>query len=514
MAYLTVPITAKTVEQSKQQISSAANLGADMVELRLDYIEGLNQEIVKILIDHSKESKMKTIATCRRSQEGGVIDYPRQFRIQILAFAAQSGADYIDCELATYKTAAAKKSINAVLKNTKAKLILSVHDFKKPITNLQEIYDSILLTCPVAIPKIAYFAKNINDCFAGFDLLHTKETDLILIAMGQDGLITRLLANKLDSLVCFASLDNQTSTAPGQITVSQMRDLFRFEAQNEQTELFGVIGNPIEHSLSPLLHNTLFRQMNMNKLYLPILLKGDQLEFDTFMENVTTRQWLNFRGFSVTIPHKVNALDYVSKIGGFIDDQAAKIDAVNTLVIGYNERVNAYNTDYEGAIDALVLGMNINRKQLEHKKVAVLGAGGVSRAVVAGLTDVGARVTIYNRTAIKAKRLANEFKCQYADISEIGSESADILVNCTSVGMYPKIDQIPVSQDIIYPDMTVFDTVYNPKETKLLATAKEKGAIVINGLEMFINQAIEQFRHFTGKNADRNVVKKIFEEKF
>jgi shikimate dehydrogenase len=217
--------------------------------------------------------------------------------------------------------------------------------------------------------------------------------------------------------------------------------------------------------------------------------------------------------------------------GGFIEPLVARIGAANTLVIGWQRqakladgldasvtspvktgcqrRLAGYNTDYAGALDAVTAGMGIERQDLRDMPVAVVGAGGVSRAIVAGLTDAGAKVTIYNRTQARAQELAVEFGCESAGLDGLSHLGAKLLINCTSIGMHPHVDATPVPAEYIRPDMTVFDTVYNPAETLLLKQARAQGATTIDGITMFVNQAAAQFKLFTGQPANRSVMRNV-----
>jgi len=335
-----------------------------------------------------------------------------------------------------------------------------------------------------------------------------------VLCMGEAGLISRVLVKKLAGFVTFASIDPQAATAPGQLAIDTLKGLYRYDSLNVETELFGVIADPVGHSLSPAIHNACFAEAAMNRLYLPLLVQGGQREFDTFLDNVLARPWLDFRGFSVTIPHKHSALEYVRRHAGFIEPLADKIGAANTLLIerratSDERRLRAYNTDYAGALDAITQGLGIERNGLRGVPVAVIGAGGVSRAIVAGLTDAGAEVTIYNRTVARAQELAAEFHCQAASLDKLSHLDAKLLINCTSIGMHPHVDATPVPAEYLKPGMTVFDTVYNPAETLLLRQAREKGAKTIDGIAMFVNQAAAQFHLFTGRSADTDLMRKV-----
>ena len=514
MTYLTVPIAAKTIQEAISDIATASSQGAQMVELRLDYLTDCQTTDAIELIKQAKKLNLKTIVTCRDISEGGQNDYTLNDKAALLIAAIENNADFIDCE---YHVFAHNKNIadtiKAAIEKNSTRLILSIHNFKKPFDNIQSIYDGILSTYENAIPKIAYKANHINDCFQGFDVIRQADSDVIVLAMGADGLISRLLAKKLGALVCFASLDEKKSTAPGQVTIEDIKRLYRYDSINKDTEIYGIIAEPVGHSLSPAIHNKCFEEASLNKVYLPILVKKDKVGFDNFMQNILQRKWLGFKGFSVTVPHKQNAINFVQHTGGYIEELAATIGATNTLTVGRDKRISSYNTDYAGALDALVAAMSLNKHQLQDKTAAVLGAGGVSRAVVAGLVDAGVVVTIYNRTFAKAKSLAHEFSCHCQPIENTDNINADILVNCTSLGMSPDIDTMPVSSKVLKKNMTVFDTVYNPAETMLLQKAKKAGAKTVSGVEMFIGQAVEQFKHFTNQLPDEDTLRKVIEKK-
>jgi 3-dehydroquinate dehydratase/shikimate dehydrogenase len=324
--------------------------------------------------------------------------------------------------------------------------------------------------------------------------------------MGAAGLISRIIAKNLGSLVTFASINDKSATAEGQLTIEQFKKLYRYDAINADTRLYGTIGSPVAHSLSPAIHNACFAKAKLNKLYLPLHVEGGKTEFEQFMNHVLGRSWLNFRGFSVTIPHKQNAIEYVRAKGGFVEPLAERIGAVNTLLADQNGALSAYNTDYTGAMKAIE--SKLSTAELKDLPVAIVGAGGAARAIVAGLSDAGAKITIYNRTVERGEKLAAEFNCDFAPLDDLPNIKAKLLINCTSIGMYPDTDAIPVPRECLKKDMAVFDTVYNPAETLLLKQAKKAGCKTISGMDMFINQALAQFKLFTGKDANPKLMRK------
>jgi 3-dehydroquinate dehydratase/shikimate dehydrogenase len=524
MTYLAVPISAGDRDQALGQVAAALAAGAGMIELRTDYLDYLSGDRVAGLVERVRDLRptgLPLIVTCRDPREGGARTWPQELRVEALLAALEAGADFIDFEYANFLRAENRRKIEGPLAARPAcRLILSAHDFTGPFADLRALYREMQQTCPSAIPKLVYTARHINDCFAAFDLLHETSGERIVLCMGESGLISRILAKKLGGFVTFASLGEHAATAPGQLTAVALCGLYRYDQIDAATELFGVIADPVAHSLSPALHNACFAEKAMNRLYLPLLVQGGPTEFNEFLDNVLARPWLDFRGFSVTIPHKHSALEYVRSHGGFIEPLAENIGAANTLLVsrassprppsrndfdrgaGTPGPLSAYNTDYAGALDAITAGMGIQRAGLRDLPVAVVGAGGVSRAIGAGLTDAGARVTIYNRTVERARALATEFGCQAAGLDALPHLDAKLLINCTSIGMHPHVDAAPVPAEYLKPDVVVFDTVYNPAETLLLKQARAQGAKTIDGLTMFVNQAAAQFRLFTGVKGD------------
>ena len=510
---LAVPIAARNIDQAGMQIESARAAGADILELRTDYLENLNVDLVKKLIAGIKSSgdkKLPVIVTCRDKQQGGAIDYPQKLRVDILAAALKAGAEFIDYEYENFRSIEGQEKIRLALsQSSKGRLILSTHNFETKFDNIGKLYRNILNICPVAIPKLIYVANHINDCFDAFDLLHQTSAERIIFCMGPGGLISRILAKKLGCFLTFASIDEINATAPGQLTIKDLRELYRYDCIDIETRLYGVIADPVGHSLSPAIHNACFGDKQMNKLYLPLLVEGGRQEFDSFIHHALLRKWLNFRGFSITIPHKQNALAYVRASRGYIEPLAQKIGAANTMLVGPDGKLEAYNTDYAGALDAITAGMKISRAKLNGLPVAVVGAGGVSRAIVAGLSDAGAQIRIYNRTVEKAEKLAAEFNCEFAPLDDLKSVDAKLLINCTSIGMYPNVEASPVPAESLKKTMAVFDTVYNPAQTLLLKEAGNKKAKTIDGISMFVNQAMAQFKLFTGQDGNPELMRKV-----
>ncbi|MGA2172767.1 MAG: shikimate dehydrogenase [Sedimentisphaerales bacterium] len=520
MTNLAVPVAAINLSEAEEQIKAATAASAEMLELRTDYLAHLSVDLALQVINAARRfaPSLPIIVTCRDYHQGGSLRHPNQLRTDVLTAAVRAGAEFVDVEYQNFISEAINSKIALTFSagaGTRTRLILSAHNFQTKFKEIRKLYNDILSVRPGAIPKLVYSAHHINDCFDILDLLHDRKDEMIAFCMDEPGFITRVLAKKLGGFITFASIDEKTATAPGQPTVAQLRDIYRWDSINAQTELYGVIGSPIAHSLSPAIHNACFADAGFNKAYLPLLVAGGQEDFNTFMDNILARPWLDFRGFSVTIPHKENALNYVKSKGGFIEPLAAKIGAANTIVIEAGRktqdagRLSAFNTDCAAALDSITSALHIDLAGLKQMSVAVIGAGGAARAVVAGLAEAEAKVKIYNRTVERAKHLAADFKCDYASLNDLHKLKEKLIVNCTSIGMYPNIDASPVDVELLQKHMTVFDTVYNPPETLLLKHAGETGCKTISGVDMFVSQAEEQFRLFTGQSANVGTMRKI-----
>lgn len=261
---------------------------------------------------------------------------------------------------------------------------------------------------------------------------------------------------------------------------------------NGKTQLACIIGDPVYHSLSPIMHNSAYQSLGLNWVYVAFRVKKENLQ-----SAVMGIKSLGIRGVSVTIPHKVAVLSLLDSL----DAVAEKIGAINTIV-NQNGKLYGYNTDWEGAMLALK-----EKTRIQGKKVVLIGAGGAGRAIAFGLKKEGAEVTILNRTVEKAKNLAKEIDAKFGGLEDLEViKESDIVVNATSVGMHPKHHECIVPKELLHSNLTVFDIVYTPKETELLKRAKEKGAKIVYGYKMLLYQAVRQFELFVGRSAPTAVM--------
>lgn len=515
MTRLIVPLTSTTAEQARADLKQALEAGAELIELRLDYLADLTADDIAALRRMAGD-EIPLLLTARCREEGGVWDADETHRMSRLIDLAPHG-DLCDIELATWERSAnVRQKIELALQRLRggnrdgasARLVLSSHDFQQRPANLCRIVETMNGVGECGVAKIVFAARHISETFELFDLMHSNPKPILAIAMGEAGVITRILAKKFGAFGTFASLGQGRESAPGQVSIEQMKNVYRWDAINRDTAVYGVIGHPVGHSMSPAIHNAAFDRCGINAVYVPLLIEPSYDHFVDFLRHALDRDWFDLRGCSVTIPHKANAIKLVHALSGYIEPLAARIGAVNTLTFG-DGKIAAHNTDYAGSLDALTGAMGCTRADLKGLSAAVLGAGGAARALVAGLCDCGCRVTIYNRTPERAKELADDFRCTAAPIDERVRAGTQIVVNATSIGMHPKSDDTPLPADRMHPDMVVFDTVYNPIETRLLREAKQVGCRTADGVAMFVNQAAAQFERWTGKTAPRERMREV-----
>ncbi|MBD3245031.1 MAG: shikimate dehydrogenase [Candidatus Moranbacteria bacterium] len=262
-----------------------------------------------------------------------------------------------------------------------------------------------------------------------------------------------------------------------------------------KTKICMIIGDPVDHSLSPLMHNSAYKALGIDNKFVFL---GSNVKSQNLEKVMKALKFINFRGITCTIPHKENVMRFLDHV----DPIAQKIGAVNTIVIK-NNKYYGYNTDWIGTVEPLK-----KLTSLKNKKTALLGAGGAARAMIFGLTKEGADLKIFNRTFDKAKKLANEFNCKAGPLKEIEEvKNFDIIINSTSIGMKPDSDRSLVDKKCLNKNQIVFDAVYSPLKTKLIKNAESKGAKTIYGIEMLLYQGFAQFEYYTAKKAPKKIMR-------
>ncbi|GAB2277534.1 hypothetical protein Dimus_012244 [Dionaea muscipula] len=488
------PVMADSVDQMLVQIQMAKEQGADLVEVRLDYLKSfsLDQDL-EILI---KQSSLPTLITFRPTWEGGQYNGDENKRLSSLHRAMELGASYIDVELKVadefFKSIGGKKP-------EKVKVIVSSHNYENS-PSAEELGNLVvrIQATGADIVKIATTALDITDSARILQLLSHSQVPVIGIAMGEKGLMTRVLSAKFGGFLTFGVIESGKVSAPGQPSIKDLLDLYNFRGVGPETKVHGVIGNPISHSKSPHLYNPAFKSVGFDGVYLPLLVDSVPNFLKTFSSP-------DFVGYSYTIPHKVAGLECCDEV----DPVAQAIGAISCMIKRPSDgKLIGYNVDYLGAIAAIeegLRGMNgttpTSGSPLAGKLFVVMGAGGAGKALAFGGKEKGARVVVANRTFEKAKDLASKVGGEALPLKELCDfhpEDGMILVNTTSVGMKPAIDQTPIPKAALKRYSLVFDAIYTPKLTRLLREAQETGATLVYGTEMFINQAFVQFEKFTG----------------
>lgn len=519
MSFLCVSIFIDSIDDvpfALDRAKAAVETGARLVEWRLDALaeesDGLTS-IQRLLA----ETPAPCIATIRAENEGGTWAGSEQERISLLEAIGTGDHPpaYIDLELRAWQRSAnlrqkVRLAIDheAQIRDISTRLILSSHEFGgRPADLLSRVAD-IAGEDACAIGKIVFMARSARDCLELFDLLASRPKPLIALAMGEFGTVSRILAPKFGGFLTFAAFDPAAGTAPGQTTVSELSKTYRFEQIGRRTKVYGVVGHPVGHSLGPSVHNAGFEAVDHDGVYVPIPVVAGWESFKATIGEFVDHPRLDFSGCSVTLPHKENLLRFARESGAEIDPIADRVGAANTLVVERNDagvvhRLRCLNTDVHAAVSALAEGLELPggvAADFSGRRIAVLGAGGVARAVVAGLADRGADVEVINRTHDRAVALAEEFGPR-TKASESVEGHFDAFVNATSVGMAggsaPEASPLPEGA-ILNESVVVMDTVYSPRSTPFLRVAAEHGARTIDGMTMFVAQAEAQFAAWTG----------------
>ena len=454
------------------------------LEFRLDYLPKPAAALPRIKQFLADNGAATAVATCRCKENGGRFAGSNTEALEILLKAAESGFQLVDVELESAEKL--PQSTLDKLRATGAALIVSHHDFHAT-KDLDGILARITPFQPEFI-KIVPTARNLADNITLMRFLERVEdshnSSVVGICMGESGVISRILGLRAGSAFTFAAATAGEETAPGQIAARTLLETYRVDQVDAATKVYGVAGNPIGSSLSPLMMNTAFRRETVNAVYLALQTsKADDL-FKLVRE-------IPIQGVSITMPLKQDVIAQLERT----DPLSTKIGAVNTIFRAQDGKFYGFNTDVAGIIAPLE-----RRMALAGTKVLVLGAGGAGRAAVFGLRDKGADVWILNRTPETAQKLARQAGAKTIKREGVAKCNFDIIINSTPVGMTGnKSPQILTAEDLNCK--IVFDLVYSSLETPLLRAARQKGIAVITGVEMFVQQGARQFEIWTGKPA-------------
>jgi 3-dehydroquinate dehydratase/shikimate dehydrogenase len=484
---LCVAITGTTAEEMIERALEVRQ-ETNFLEFRLDYLPKPLAALPRLKTFIADHTALTAVATCRCTANGGRFDGSNAAALDILLKAAEAGFQIVDIELETIEKL--PKTTMAHLREAGAAVIISHHDFHAT-KDLEAIYHRIEPFAP-DFAKIVPTARSLSDNLTLMRFLERMEdhsnASIVGICMGDAGIISRVLGLRAGSAFTFAAATQGEETAPGQIAARTLLETYRVDQVDAATKVYGVAGNPIRSSLSPLMMNTAFRRETVNAVYLALqTAKADDL-FKLMRE-------VPIQGLSVTMPLKQSVVPHLERT----DPLSAKIGAVNTILRGQDGKFYGFNTDVAG-----ILGPLERRLSLKDARILVLGAGGVGRAAVFGCRDKGAEVFICNRTSETAQKLARQAGAKTVRRDALAKLSFDVIINATPVGMAGlAVKNAPVSplEPAEINARYVFDLVYNPIETPLLRMARQKGIAVISGVEMFVQQGARQFEIWTGKPA-------------
>ncbi|MGB7583943.1 MAG: shikimate dehydrogenase [Terriglobales bacterium] len=466
------------------------------LEFRLDYLSRPALALARIKQFTEYHPHVSTIATCRRTANGGKFRGSLASQLDILTKAAAAGCQLVDLEL---QSAVRCKRAQLERLRTRAALVLSYHDFRGT-KKLEETLEK-MVALPADFYKIVATATTLHDNVVMMKFLE-KNSDrysLVGLCMGEQGIISRVLGVRAGSAFTFAAVSEDEKTAPGQVTAQELRSTYRIEQVDPATRVYAVAGDPVAHSLSPPIMNAALRRETVNGVYLALHAK-------TLKDLLGCVHEIPIHGLSITMPYKEAIVSHLDNT----DAHTAKIGACNTVVRAQDGKLYGFNTDAAGVVRPLQ-----QRISLEQAKILVLGAGGAARAAVYGLKERGAEVYILNRTLGPAQKLARSARARLIKRADLKKLSFDVIINATSVGM-GNLKESPLNENEIKARY-VFDMVYDPPETRLMKMAKAAGAEIIPGIEMFVQQAARQFEIWTGKPAPLDemlrVVNRVMEDR-
>lgn len=473
------------------ELGEAVKRGAKFIELRLDFLSRA--------VDFKRLAPLKQcpwVATLRRPADGGRYNGTEQERMVILRQAIASNTfEWVDLETDIAST---------VPRFGKVKRIVSYHNTAETPANLEDVYANMLKQ-DADVYKVAVAAQSPEDVARVLALQRTAPKPTVAFCMGDIGQPTRFLALKFGAPWIYAAFNKERGIAPGLPSFDEFRTTYPVKSITADTKVFGVLGDPVGHSLSPLLHNHMYKKLGVDALYLPFRVPRGQLP-----AALKAYDEIPVHGYSVTIPHKEAAATLARES----EPNVQSTGSANTLVRRDDGHFVAANSDFTAAVDSLKAHLAEKAKDgpvvhLSQLSILVLGAGGVARSIAAALHREGAQLTIASRTYERAQKLAEDVKCKAVDWHARHNVTFDVLVNCTPVGMHPNVDESPCHFSVLKPGTTVFDTIYTPETTLLIREARARGCDTITGVDMFVRQAARQIELFTGLEPDAEAMRVI-----
>jgi 3-dehydroquinate dehydratase/shikimate dehydrogenase len=464
-------LTGQTIQDNLEQLTKNRPY-IDLCELRVDL---LNPEEYPFIPSFPEVAGIPVILTCRRLADGGKYVGSEKERLALLEEALEGNFAYIDLETDFKRLSLEQK---ATMKG--AKIIRSLHDFNEIPSDI--FHRMAKIAARGEIPKMAVMVNSVANLIT---LFRAKEElrevgEKIVVGMGDFGFPSRILYKRVGSLLTYCS---EEAVAPGQISARAMKELYRGDRVDEKTKIFGVIGNPVLHSFSPIIQNQGFHEIKFNAIYLPF-------PVDNVRSFFILAEMLKITGFSVTVPHKQQVLPYLGKI----TREVKQIGSCNTVVRA-NNLWKGTNTDYYGFIAPLIKEIDSQRVQ----SALVVGAGGAARAVVWALRNHGCKVTIVNRDLKRAEQLANETMSSWDSLENAPLyKDVDLIVQTTPLGMAPYEGVDPIPSFEFKRGQVVYELIYRPHLTPLLKRAQERGCLLLFGIDMLLRQGKLQFESFSG----------------
>jgi len=477
---LGLPDIPRLLEQAKREAES----GESFLEFRLDYLSDPARGAEAIADFLEQYHNVTVLATCRRHQNHGKFNGSIEDQLRILELAIKRGARAVDVEI---ETAELTQQRCAELR-TQAFLIVSWHHWET--TPPLDPVIRRMRKVPADVYKVVSTARKPTD--VGRILAAARlspEIPLVTLAMGEVGFPSRVVSTALGSVFTYAAPAHVQGTAAGQVNARQLRSVYRIDKFTKAAKIYGVVADPVRHSVSPQVHNRAFQSRRIDAVYVPLLVTANQLR--DFFQFATE---LPLAGFSVTIPHKRRMMRYLDQV----DPLARRIGAVNT-VWRKAGRWRGTNTDAEAVSGPLSKIM-----PLAKASALIFGNGGAARGAACALMDAGTRVSITGRNPDRVRALARQVSAEALLEDQVRDRKFDIVINATPIGMWPHGEETPFKDRI--PADIVFDMVYNPLETLLIRRAREQGKQVVPGIKMFIEQAVRQFEIWTGEQAPRTAM--------
>ncbi|HKY33355.1 MAG TPA: type I 3-dehydroquinate dehydratase [Candidatus Polarisedimenticolia bacterium] len=463
---------------------------ADALEVRLDGLDRPDPPMLSALFGGAPRP---IIASCRRASDGGGFRGSESRRRDLLWAAVKAGASYVDVEHGSGASSLAREA--AALSSLG--VILSHHDRSGMPRDPMRLYRAMARVPGVKAIKIVGTARRPSHILEARDLLERargKGPPLIAFCMGAAGAASRVLALEWGSWATYAAAGPGRETAPGQVTLTDLIGVYRIEDIDDETRYAGIVGCPLGHTLSPVIHNAAYAADGLNFRYLPFETPPSGLR-----DVARVARALKVRGLSVTAPYKIAAYRKVD----LAEPLARRVGAVNTVLCD-GRRLVGFNTDASGALAPLLEALEERGLRLEEMTVAIVGSGGAARAVAHAAAPRAGSVIVSSRSERPGRAIARAVAGRFVPLSRLAGSSYDVLVNCTPVGMNGAREgrgpALPVPRRAVKGRL-VYDVIYRPEATGLLREAKARGIPTLGGLEMLLRQAAEQHVLFTGRSA-------------